>query len=65
MVATLLSASGDRQTDGWLKPKTILIDNLIRENFHEPQDHGFMYQHGFQDLDNHLWEIFFMESSTT
>jgi uncharacterized protein len=26
----------------------------------EPKDHGFMYQHGFQDLDGHLWEVFFM-----
>lgn len=33
--------------------------------YNEPQDHGFMYQHGFQDLDNHIWEIFFMESSAT
>ncbi len=24
-------------------------------------DHGFMYQHGFQDLDGHLWEVMFME----
>jgi uncharacterized protein len=24
---------------------------------------GFMYQHGFQDLDGHLWEIFFMDES--
>ncbi len=31
--------------------------------YKEPQDHGFMYQHGFQDLDGHLWEIFFMEES--
>jgi len=27
----------------------------------EPKDYGFMYQHGFQDLDGHLWEVFFME----
>jgi uncharacterized protein len=31
--------------------------------YNEPQDHGFMYQHGFQDLDGHIWEIFFMEES--
>ena len=23
----------------------------------EPQDLGFMYQHAYQDLDGHLWEI--------
>jgi uncharacterized protein len=29
----------------------------------EPIDMGVMYQHGFQDLDGHLWEIFFMDES--
>lgn len=24
------------------------------------QDHGFMYGHGFEDLDGHLWEVFWM-----
>ena len=23
----------------------------------EPQDHGFMYAHAFQDLDGHIWEL--------
>ncbi|WP_101925532.1 MULTISPECIES: VOC family protein [Luteimonas] len=23
-------------------------------------DHGFMYQHGFEDLDGHLWELMHM-----
>jgi uncharacterized protein len=31
--------------------------------YKEPQDLGFMYQHGFQDLDGHIWEIFFMDES--
>ena len=22
-----------------------------------PQDHGFMYGHGFEDLDGHIWEL--------
>jgi predicted lactoylglutathione lyase len=25
------------------------------------KDYGFMYQHGYQDLDGHLWEIFWMD----
>ncbi len=25
-----------------------------------PQDHGFMYGHGFDDLDGHTWELAFM-----
>ncbi|MGH8855747.1 MAG: VOC family protein [Telluria sp.] len=27
----------------------------------EPKDHGFMYQHGFEDLDGHMWELVYME----
>ena len=23
----------------------------------EPQDHGFMYAHGYEDLDGHTWEL--------
>ena len=29
----------------------------------KPQDHGFMYQHGFEDLDGHLWEVAYMNMS--
>ena len=31
--------------------------------YNEPQDHGFMYAHGFQDLDRHIWELIYMEPS--
>lgn len=27
----------------------------------EPQDHGFMYQRSFHDLDGHHWEAFWMD----
>lgn len=29
----------------------------------EPKDHGFMYQWGFEDLDGHIWEYFWMDPS--
>lgn len=29
--------------------------------YNDPQDHGFMYIWGFQDLDGHLWEFLYME----
>lgn len=29
----------------------------------EPQDHGWMYQHSFADLDGHQWEIAYMDAS--
>ena len=25
------------------------------------QDHGFMYGHGFEDLDGHVWELMYMD----
>lgn len=28
-----------------------------------PTDHGFMFQHGFADLDGHQWEVFWMDES--
>ncbi|MEG4217394.1 VOC family protein [Microcoleus sp. Pol14C6] len=44
------------------------VDKMIRKavaaggtTYNEPQDHGFMYGHGFQDLDGHIWETMFME----
>ena len=46
------------------------VDEMVRKavaaggtTYNEPQDRGFMYGHGFQDLDGHIWEIMFMEPS--
>ena len=46
------------------------VDKMIRKavaaggtTYSEPQDHGFMYGHSFQDLDGHIWETVFMEPS--
>lgn len=44
------------------------VDELVRlavaaggSIYRDPEDYGFMYGHGFQDLDGHLWELFYME----
>jgi predicted lactoylglutathione lyase len=29
----------------------------------EAKDLGFMYQHGFEDLDGHQWEVFWMDEA--
>ena len=29
----------------------------------EAQDHGWMYVRDFEDLDGHIWEVFFMDES--
>jgi len=46
------------------------IDETVRNavaaggsTYNEPQDHGFMYGHGFQDLDGHIWELICMQPS--
>ncbi len=43
------------------------VEDLVRKAvagggkiYAEPNDHGFMYQHGFQDPDGHIWEVFYM-----
>lgn len=40
------------------------VDALVRRavaaggsTYSEAQDHGFMYAHGFQDPDGHIWEL--------
>lgn len=31
--------------------------------FRPANDHGFMYEHAFKDLDGHVWEPFWMQAS--
>jgi predicted lactoylglutathione lyase len=31
--------------------------------YRQPQDHGFMYGHSFQDIDGHLWEFMYMDEA--
>ncbi|GEO09086.1 VOC family protein [Segetibacter aerophilus] len=47
------------------------VDEMVRKaidaggsTYKEAQDHGFMYGHGYQDLDGHLWEIMWMDQSS-
>ena len=44
------------------------VDEMVRQaiaaggtTYNEPQDYGFMYAHGFQDLDGYIWELMYME----
>lgn len=48
------------------------VDELVRKALaaggtapQPPQDHGFMYGHGFTDLDGHMWELMFMDPNAT
>jgi predicted lactoylglutathione lyase len=51
-------------------PSRAAVDEIVNKalaaggkKYNEPQDHGFMYQWGFEDLDGHLWEYFWMDPS--
>ena len=48
------------------------VDEMVRNalaaggtTYNEPQDHGFMYGHAFQDLDGHIWELIHMRAMPT
>ncbi len=48
------------------------VDGMVRaavaaggKTHNEAKDHGFMYIHGFQDLDGHLWELTHMVPGAT
>ncbi|MDD2723144.1 MAG: VOC family protein [Methylovulum sp.] len=55
-VLMCLSSESREQVDDMVR-KAVAAGGSI---YNEPQDHGFMYGHGFQDLDSHIWEFFHM-----
>ncbi len=45
-----------------------IVDELVRKalaaggtTYAESKHYGFMYQHGFQDPDGHIWELIYMD----
>jgi hypothetical protein len=58
-VIVCLSADSREQVDALVK-KAVDAGGTAPN---APQDHGFMYGHGFQDLDGHLWETMYMDVS--
>ncbi|WP_346826360.1 VOC family protein [Serratia inhibens] len=50
------------------QPSRAAVDSVVRKaiaaggnTYNQPQDYGFMYGHGFQDLDGHIWELMYMD----
>jgi predicted lactoylglutathione lyase len=44
------------------------VDEMVRKavaaggaTYKDPEDHGFMHGHGFQDPDGHIWELVYMQ----
>ena len=49
----------------------VRVDELVRSAvaaggsvYDKPKDYGFMYAHGFQDIDGHLWEAVYMDPAS-
>ncbi|HEY9239695.1 MAG TPA: VOC family protein [Burkholderiaceae bacterium] len=56
-VLTCLSCESRAEVDA-------LVAKAVRaggQAHRQPQDHGFMYGHGFEDLDGHIWELAYMD----
>ena len=57
-VLVCLSCDSQAEVDGLVANAAAGGGKAVRE----PQDHGFMYQHAFEDLDGHIWELVHMRS---
>jgi uncharacterized protein len=56
-VLTCLSCDSREEVDA-------LVEKALRAGGRAPnprQDYGFMYSHGFEDLDGHVWELMYMD----
>lgn len=51
------SAGSREEVDETVTRALAVGGTLVRE----PEDHDFMYGHGFRDLDGHIWELVFMD----
>jgi predicted lactoylglutathione lyase len=58
-VILALSCESRDQVNEMVTKATNAGGTIIRE----AQDYGWMLQHGFQDLDGHLWEVIYMDES--
>ena len=56
-VLIALSCDSREEVDGFVR-KALAAGGTAPN---APQDHGFMYSHGFEDLDGHVWEVFWMD----
>ncbi|MBI4149589.1 VOC family protein [Candidatus Woesearchaeota archaeon] len=58
-VLLALSVESREEVDNMMKKAIAAGGNEPRA----PQDHGWMYGRAFEDLDGHIWEVFYMNES--
>jgi uncharacterized protein len=54
-----LSAQSREEVDQMMEK----VVNAGGKEARDPQDHGWMYGRSFEDINGHLWEIFYMDES--
>ena len=59
-VLTCLSCDSRQQVDGLVAKARAAGAKVPRQ----AQDHGFMYTHGYEDLDGHTWELVHMTGAS-
>ena len=57
-VLVCLSCRSDGEIDGLVAKAAAAGGKAARE----PKDHGFMYEHAFEDPDGHIWELVHMRT---
>ena len=55
-VLIALSCSSDEEVNDFVRKASTAGGKAVRE----AKDHGFMYEHAFEDADGHIWEVFHM-----
>lgn len=55
-VLTCLSCESREEVDALVAKARAAGGKVPRD----PQEHGFMYGHGFEDIDGHIWELAYM-----
>ena len=56
-VLVCLSCSSEREVDELVEKASAAGGKAVRE----AKDHGFMYEHAFEDPDGHIWELIHMK----
>lgn len=56
-VLVALSCDSREEVDSIVDKAIELGGTFVRD----PQDHGFMYERAYRDLDGHIWEYFWMD----
>ena len=57
-VLVCLSCSSDEEVNDLMNKAAGAGGKTVRE----PKDHGFMYEHAFEDPDGHIWELVHMRA---